>query len=161
MMSRSKRLIGAAALLISAIGTPAHAEQPAMPDRERTGMPVVLAGPGARSSNYATPLVIVQPGDDVTFMNLDLFPHSVRSKVMGPDNVPWCKPADPDEPRHRIRNPRRFPIGKCPLLWTPPISMTNGVMESKLYGTKNLYAGSTVDFYCTVFPKMKGTVFAP
>ncbi|HWL66113.1 MAG TPA: hypothetical protein VNP73_09085 [Actinomycetota bacterium] len=122
------------------------------------GTPVVMSQPASRETTYTTPVVVIQPGEDVTFVNTDLFPHDVRSVLMGPDNTSWCKPADPDEPQHRVRNPRRFPIGKCPLLWTPPIGMTNGVLESKLYGTDNVTSGTTVDFYCTVFPNMTGKV---
>ncbi len=116
----------------------------------------MLAQPGSRSTTYATPIVVIQPGEDVTFANTDLFPHDVRSVAMGPDSAPWCGPSEPNKPEHRIRNPRRFPLGKCPLLWTPPIALTNGVIETKVFGTNNVKSGTTVDFYCTVHPAMTG-----
>ena len=122
------------------------------------GTPAITAVPGSRAGAYATPVAVVQPGDDLRFVNLELFPHDVRSVEMGPDNTSWCKPAESDQPRHRIRNPRQFPIGKCPLLWSLPISMTVGAVDTKVYGTENLESGTTVDFYCTVFPNMKGSV---
>jgi plastocyanin len=122
------------------------------------GTPAIAAVPGSRAGTYATPVAVVQPGDELTFVNLELFPHDVRSVEMGPDNTSWCKPAEPDQPRHRIRNPRQFPIGRCPLLWSLPITMTVGAVETKVYGTENLEPGKTVEFYCTVFPSMKGSL---
>jgi plastocyanin len=122
------------------------------------GSPVIVSAPGSRATTYATPLVVAQRGDNLTFVNTDVFVHAVRSVATGPDNTRWCKPADPNEPAHQTRNPRRFPIGKCPLLWTPPISMTNGYVETKVYGTRNLKPGTTVEFFCRVFPNMRGEV---
>ena len=123
-----------------------------------TGSPAILATPASRATTYATPIAVVQPGDELTFLNLEPFPHTVRSFEMGPDNTVWCNPPKSNRPAHPKTNPRRFPVGKCPLLWTPPISMTNGVLQSKVYGTANLESGTTVDFYCTVFPNMEGTL---
>jgi plastocyanin len=128
---------------------------------DSVGTPAILAVPGSRAGTYATPVVIAQPGDDLTFMNLELFPHDVRSRAKGPDDTPWCNPANPKEPQHAVRNPRQFPIGKCPLLWTPSISITVGAFETKVYGTGNLRPGTSIDFYCTVFKNMKGTVVVP
>ncbi|MGH2729707.1 MAG: hypothetical protein ACRDJI_03780 [Actinomycetota bacterium] len=122
------------------------------------GTPLIMAVPGSRAATYGTPVVVVQPGDDLTFVNAELFPHDVRSEETGPDDTPWCNPVNPREPQHRIRNPRQFQIGKCPLLWSPAISMTVGVLETKVFGTKNLVSGTTIDFYCTVFPNMRGRV---
>ena len=125
---------------------------------ERVGSPAIASVPGSRASTYATPVVVVEPGDDLSFVNVEPFPHTVRSVEMGPDDVPWCGPPEPNQPTHPRRNPRRFPKGKCPLLWTPPVAVTNGTFESKVYGTNNLKSGTTVDFYCTVFPNMEGTL---
>ena len=125
---------------------------------ERAGSPVIAAAPASRETTYATPVAVVEPGDDLTFLNVEPFPHTVRSVEMGPDDTPWCNPPNPKRPAHPKKNPRRFPIGKCPLLWTPPITLTNGAIESKVYGTENLESGTTVDFYCTVFPNMTGMV---
>ena len=86
------------------------------------------------------------------------FAHSVRSVAFGPDNVSWCQPWDADRPQHPVRNPRQFPRGKCPLLWSLSITMTTGAVQTKVYGTKNLKPGSSVEFYCTVFPDMRGTL---
>ena len=125
---------------------------------DAAGTPAIAAVPGSRAGTYATPVAVIERGDDLRFVNLEPFAHDVRSVEMGPDNTPWCNPADRSEAQHRVRNPRRFPIGKCPLLWSLPISMTVGAVETKVYGTKNLKPGQTVDFYCTVFPNMRGTV---
>lgn len=152
---RALRLLSAlvTALLVvpPAAATPIEAPAPG-------GVAVIAAVPGSRSGTYATPVVVVARSDDLTFLNAELFPHSVRSVEFGPDDVPWCEPWDADRPQHRVRNPRQFPIGKCPLLWSLAISMTTGAVQTKVYGTKNLEPGSTVEFYCTVFPSMRGTL---
>ena len=82
------------------------------------GPPAILAVPGSRTGTYATPVVVRQPGEELSFVNTELFPHDVRSVAMGPDDTPWCNPWDADEPQHLVRNPRQFPKGKCPLLWS-------------------------------------------
>ncbi len=122
---------------------------------------LILSVPGSRGATYGTPVVVVQPNDELRFLNADLFVHDVRSVAMGPDDTRRCNPPEADEPPHPKRNPRRFPLGKCPLLWTPPIAVTNGVFESKVYGTENLEPGKTFEFYCTVFPNMRGQVIVP
>lgn len=138
------------------LASPAAAAQ--VTTSERVGSPAIVAVPGSRGATYASPVVIVQPGDELRFVNLELFPHDVRSAEMGPNDESWCRPADAGRPPHPVRNPRQFPKGKCPLLWTLPITMTVGAVETKVRGTENLKTGSTVEFYCTVFPNMKGTL---
>lgn len=130
----------------------------ALGDLDRAGSPAIVAVPGSREATYGSPVVVVQPGDELRFINLELFPHDVRSVDMGPDNTSWCKPADAGRPPHPVRNPRQFAKGKCPLLWTLPITMTVGAVDTKVYGTENLEPGTTVEFYCTVFPNMKGSL---
>jgi plastocyanin len=125
---------------------------------EIVGSPVISTLPGSRAGAYATPVIVAQPGDAISFVNTDVFLHSVRSVATGPDNTSWCKPWSANEPVHPKRNPRQFPKGKCPLLWSLPISMTVGAVQTKVYGTENLRPGTTVDFYCTVFPSMQGSL---
>lgn len=140
---------------------PQAAAAPISPNPEvgnAVGTPVIAAVPGSRASTYATPVVVIEPGDDLSFVNVEPFVHDVRSVAMGPDDTAWCNPPEANEPQHRVRNPRRFPIGKCPLLWTPPIAMTSGAVQTKVYGTKNLRSGKNYEFYCTVFKNMTGTV---
>lgn len=156
-MRRGVRSLAAGFLLAGALGSPAQA-RPAVSAGEDAGSPAIVAVPGSRAGGYATPVVVIQPGDEITFVNTEPFSHDVRSVAMGPDDTRWCRPWDPSEPRHPKRNPRQFPIGKCPLLWSLPISMTVGAVETKVFGTENLVPGSTVEFYCTVFPDMRGTV---
>jgi plastocyanin len=122
------------------------------------GSPAIVAVPGSRAGSYATPVIFTQPGDDITFVNAEPFVHDVRSVAMGPDNTSWCKPWDASQPAHPKKNPRQFPKGGCPLLWTLPISMTVGAVETKVFGTQNLKPGTEVEFYCTNFPSMRGTV---
>ena len=142
----------AIALVPSQVG--ARVLRPADPG----GAAAIVAVPGSREATYATPVVVVDRGDELTFVNSEPFAHSVRSVSFGPDNVPWCKPWDAERPQHPVRNPRQFPRGKCPLLWSLSITMTTGAVQTKVFGTKNLKPGSSVEFYCTVFPEMRGTL---
>ena len=149
-----------ASLLIAIVTASVSAVPAASADSvgERAGSAVIVSAPASRATTYATPVAVVEPGDELTFLNVEPFPHTVRSVEMGPDDTAWCGPPNPKRPEHPKRNPRRFAKGKCPLLWTPPISPTNGALESKVYGTENLESGTTVEFYCTVFPNMTGMV---
>ena len=158
-----RRRFATACIVGAAVG--ALATQPvgagellAIVESEAAGTPAIVAVPGSRAGTYGTPVVVVEKGDDLTFVNMELFAHDVRSVAVGPDNTPWCNPAEPSEPQHPVKNPRRFAKGKCPLLWSLPISMTVGAVETKVYGTNNLKPGTTVKFYCTVFPSMQGQV---
>jgi hypothetical protein len=128
------------------------------PETSDVSVGAIATVPGSRAGTYATPVVVIERGADLSFVNTEPFPHDVRSVAMGPDDVSWCEPYDRDEPAHAKRNPRQFPKGKCPLLWSPAIAMTTGAVETKVHGTKNLKPGTSVEFYCTNFPDMRGTV---
>jgi hypothetical protein len=155
MKRASRMIVGSSVALAAAFVAPVSA----VADEERDApTPRIVAVAGSRNGTYATPVTVVERGEPVSFVNVDLFVHDVRSRVKGPDRMPWCGRVDRGEPLHPVRNPRRFPVGKCPLLWTPPIAVTNGVVESRIYGTQNLRSGTTIDFFCTVFPEMKGSV---
>ena len=152
---RTTRLLCALVLTTTGFVSSAGARAATLAAAERSA---IVAVPGSRSGTYATPVMVVEKGGELTFLNAEPFAHSVRSFAFGPDNVPWCRPWDRDQPRHPVRNPRQFPKGKCPLLWSLAITMTTGAVQTKVYGTNNLKPGSTVEFYCTVFPTMKGTL---
>ena len=153
MASRDRRRV----VRLGVVAAVLTAMLPVSPARA-AGSPAIVAGPASRAATYATPITVIEPGDDLLFVNGELFAHDVRSVAMGPDDTSWCNPWDADQPYHPRRNPRQFPKGKCPLLWTPAISMTAGAVQTKVYGTENLESGTTVEFYCTVFPNMKGTL---
>jgi plastocyanin len=144
--------------LVAALSAPAAAAIVGAHPFDPAGAAAIVAVPGSREATYATPVMVVDRGDELSFVNAEPFAHSVRSEAFGPDDVPWCQPWDPHKPQHRVRNPRQFPRGKCPLLWSLSITMTTGAVQTKVYGTKNLKPGSSIEFYCTVFPDMRGTL---
>ncbi|MDQ1444556.1 MAG: hypothetical protein QOI20_1020 [Acidimicrobiaceae bacterium] len=102
--------------------------------------PVILSGPGAFITNYATPAMVVQQGGSVTYVNADATAHDVQAYgVYGPDTNRWCEGAEP---------------GKCPAFWTPLIGLSG---TSPVYGVSALKPGQ-YPFYCSLHPGMKGTL---
>lgn len=104
---------------------------------------VVVAGPGAFTSTYATPVVGAQPGGTLTFANLDIDRHNVFQDVAvdgagGPDTSPWCGPYDP---------------GECPAFRSATIFIGQ---TTPVEGLGNLELGRVYSFYCTIHPFMKG-----
>jgi len=101
---------------------------------------LVLSGPAAKSVGFLTPVVVVQQGGPLTYINADIEGHNVESchfeggaKVCdyGPDTNPWC--GEPD-----------YPAGKCPLFWSP----VRGASIQQVLGLENAVPGKTYGFYC-------------
>ncbi len=104
-----------------------------------------LAGPGGFAAGFLTPVVVIAPGEAITFTNLDAAPHNfVASDAFVPKKAAkkakWCS---------------GFDKGKCPLFWSPTI----GTGESAaVEGTDKVEAGAQYAFICTLHPNMKGTL---
>ncbi|MEA2350218.1 MAG: hypothetical protein QOG41_2474 [Thermoleophilaceae bacterium] len=89
--------------------------------------PSVVAGPGAASTGYATPLMTASKGGSLSFVNLDVVQHDVVAKQKGPDGLPLFR------------------------------SRLIGLGESApVEGLDRVQSGTTYDFYCSVHPGMKG-----
>jgi plastocyanin len=87
----------------------------------------VVAGPGAASSNYATPVMITQVGGPLSFLNLDAVQHDVTSDAKAPDGKPLFH------------------------------SALAGLGENKpIDGLDNVKSGQTYGFYCSIHPGMTG-----
>lgn len=91
--------------------------------------PSVVSGPEAQSTGYATPVVPVNAGNQVSYVNLDIVQHDVTSVDKGPDGRPLFQ------------------------------SKLIGLGESTtIPGTEKLESGKQYAFYCSVHPGMKGTL---
>ena len=91
--------------------------------------PAVLAGPGAYITNYATPVMAIQRGTRLSFLNEDLPQHDVVAVDLGPNGAPLFASA-------------LIGIGE----------------EAAVTGTDALKSGSYA-FYCTIHPGMRGTLY--
>ncbi|HEX9775183.1 MAG TPA: plastocyanin/azurin family copper-binding protein [Actinomycetota bacterium] len=111
---------------------------------------VYASGPGSGvppGVTYTPPIIVIQEGDSLTYVNLDVAQHDVRSRVKGPDQA-WC-----------TQFPFNFASGKCPLFTTKLIgaagqSPTFGIESVPALGTEASY-----EFYCTIHAWMVGDLF--
>lgn len=107
----------------------------------------VVTGPGGFLAGFLPPVVVIEPGEAITYVNADIAPHdfvaydSYMTKKQA-KKAPWCSGFGP---------------GKCPLFW----SSTIGAGQSTdVLGTENVVSGETYTFYCSRHPGMKGTLVA-
>ena len=91
----------------------------------------IIAGPDAKTLGYATPVMTIRRGDPLSFINLDIEAHNVQSDAFGPDSQPWCD--------------GNFPLGKCPLLFSPEVGLGQ---TPDIRGTENLVPGNIYTFWC-------------
>ena len=90
----------------------------------------IVAGPGAASTTYATPVMVTQVGGPVSFTNADLPQHDVVSDALAPDGQPLF--------RSRLSG-----IGEV-----VPVEGLDRVQSGQQYG-----------FFCSIHPGMRGTLF--
>lgn len=125
--------LATAALSITLLGAPA------------AGAAEVVTGPGAYQVGFLTPVVVVEPGETLTYSNFDVAGHNfVASDAYlskkAARKAKWCS---------------GFGRGKCPLFWSPAI----GTNEStEVLGLKAVKPGTQYGFLCTLHPNMKGTL---
>ena len=153
MNTRSSKKLRSAAvgavLALVALGLPAHAQV-----AERPG---ALALPQAKLYGYATPVIVVTPGEEVSFTNIDIEMHDVVQDVEA-DGVgskkamPWCKKGKKKKHKHGHSH-----AGQCPIFWSPLISLGE---TTPIYGLENVKSGETYSFYCTIHHGMTGTLVA-
>jgi polyvinyl alcohol dehydrogenase (cytochrome) len=111
----------------SLVTTPTPPSVPPLPDGSPG--PVIVAGPGATSSNYATPAMVARVGGPLTFANSDIAQHDVTSVARRPDNSP---------------------LFRSPLVGLGQTAAVTGLADT--------VAGQTYAFYCSIHPGMKGTL---
>ncbi len=93
------------------------------------GGATVIAGPGATSTTYATPVAITKPGGPVTFRNLDIAQHDVTS----------------------VKKRRK---GK-PLFHSRLVGLGE---SAPVMGLSRVKSGQNYQFYCSIHPGMRGTL---
>lgn len=124
----------AAASLITGLTAPAHAA-------------LAAAGPGGFAAGFATPVVVVAPGEELTFVNGDVAPHNITAidaflSKKDAKKSKWCS---------------AFDKGKCPLFWSPTITAGE---QTTVEGLDRIVPGKQYAFICTLHPGMKGTLIA-
>lgn len=105
----------------------------------------ILATPGSVAYGYATPVVAIEVGEDLTFQNLDVVQHDVTARLSGPEDEAWCE----DNTRPTLDE------GDCPILWSSRIGTNR---TTPVEGTENLEPGQAYPFYCSLHPWMNGVV---
>src|SRR5687768_14625417 len=106
---------------------------------------VAVTGPGGFVAGFVPPVVVVAPGEGITYTNGDIAPHNfvaydaVMTKKQA-KKAPWCS---------------GFDKGKCPLFWSQQITLGE---STDVQGLENIESGATYTFYCSLHPGMKGTL---
>ncbi|HEX2234162.1 MAG TPA: hypothetical protein VHG69_12455, partial [Thermoleophilaceae bacterium] len=89
----------------------------------------IIAGPGATSTGYATPVMITRVGGPLSFVNLDPVQHDVTSEERGPDGKPLFA------------------------------SKLSGIGEvAPVNGMDRVKSGQAYPFLCSIHPGMRGTL---
>lgn len=125
-------------LLLSALALGVIAPAPA-------SAAVAAAGPGGFAAGYATPVVVIEKGEGVTFQNADVPQHDfvatdafLSRKVA--KRTKWCS---------------GFRNGRCPLFWSPKIGAGQ---STEVLGLQRVKPGRQYGFFCSLHPNMKGTL---
>lgn len=138
-----RALIAVALLVVAAPGTGRAADL------------AIVAIPGsAQARTFATPVVPMIADGGLILTNADAAFHSIRSDAIGSDANWWCGPRNgqPEGPA----NPRRFPLGACPLFWSELSAPISG--SRPVFGIDALTPGRAYGFRCGVYETMTGVV---
>lgn len=106
---------------------------------------VAATGPGGFVAGYIPPIVVIAPGEGITYANADIAPHNfvadgVFMAKKQAKKAKWCSGYDP---------------GKCPLFWSQTITAGS---TTDVLGLENVESGNSYAFYCSLHPGMKGTL---
>lgn len=118
------------------------------------GAAVIAAVPGSFQATYATPVVVAPTAAPVTFVNTDIQPHDVVAKTnfasqADAKKAPWCSNFKTKKGKKTIYN--------CPVFWSEAV----GTGEStSVEGIDGLTSGQQYSFYCSIHPRMTGTLVA-
>jgi hypothetical protein len=114
---------------------------------------VVFAGAGSYIAGWTTPVAaLVKDTTGLTFVNADAALHDVVARVTvdaqyrcitgcGPDTRAWCI---------------EYPIGRCPVFWTPLVGIGRVV---PVQGLENTTPGQFYTYICTIHSAMVGTLY--
>lgn len=112
--------------------------------------PGALALVQAKVTGYATPVIVVTRGEEITFTNLDLEKHNVVQDIATDGKgskklMPWCeKPKSGHHGQHHA---------ECPIFWSELIGLGE---TAPVLGLNNVKSGEIYSFYCTLHHGMKG-----
>lgn len=106
---------------------------------------VSVTGPGGFLAGYVPPVVVIAPGEGITYANADIAPHNFVAdghfmNKKQAKKAKWCSGYDK---------------GKCPLFWSPTIALGN---STEVLGLEFVKSGESYAFYCSLHPGMKGTL---
>lgn len=112
--------------------------------------PGALALVQAKVTGYATPVIVAERGEEVTFTNLDLEKHNVVQDVAtdgkgSTKRMPWCEKPKSDGHGHHH--------AECPIFWSKLIGLGE---TTPILGLKNVKPGEIYSFFCTLHHGMKG-----
>ncbi len=144
---RRVTLVLSLATAIVLAGPPAHSIAP-------DATPVAVTGPFAQFYGYATPVVVVEKGGELTYANIDIvkhdFVHDVETDGFGSKKkMPWCKK---DAHGHHHGHAMA-----CPVFWS---ELIGAGQTTEVLGLKNLKPGKIYTFFCTLHHGMKGKLIA-
>ncbi|MBW3595578.1 MAG: hypothetical protein KY391_08375 [Actinobacteria bacterium] len=106
---------------------------------------VAVTGPGGFVAGFVPPILVIAPGEGITYANADIAPHnfvaydSFLSKKQA-KKTKWCS---------------GFDAGKCPLFWSETITAGS---STEVLGLERVKSGKSYGFYCSLHPGMKGTL---
>lgn len=106
---------------------------------------VAVTGPGGFVAGFVPPVVVVAPGEGITYANADIAPHNFMAyeaymTKKQAKKSPWCSAYD---------------RGRCPLFWSDTITAGQ---TTEVLGLENVQSGEQYTFYCSLHPGMKGTL---
>ena len=106
---------------------------------------VAVTGPGGFVAGFVPPIVVIEPGEGITYANADIAPHNFIAyehylTKKQAKKSPWCTGYDK---------------GKCPVFWSPTIALGN---QTEVLGLEFVKSGESYAFYCSLHPGMKGTL---
>lgn len=129
---RKAVLFVAVATLVLASATPGNAA-------------VAVTGPGGFVAGFIPPVIIIAPGEGITYANADIAPHNFMAydaflTKKQAKKTEWCSAYD---------------ATKCPLFWSDTITAGS---STEVLGLERVKSGKTYGFYCSIHPGMKGTL---
>ena len=109
------------------------------------GAAAAVTGPGGFITGFLPPIVVIAPGEGITYANADIAPHNFVAyeaflTKKQAKKTKWCSGYD---------------VGKCPLFWSDTITAGD---STEVLGLERLKSGDSYGFYCSLHPGMKGTL---
>lgn len=106
---------------------------------------VVTTAPGGFVAGFLPPVVVIAEREGISYTNADIAPHNFVAadaflRKRAAKKTKWCS---------------GFDKGKCPLFWSPTISLGG---STDVLGLERVRSGDRFAFVCTLHPNMRGTL---